>query len=189
MQEAYDNATSLNGYDKYLILNPDSTYYGGLGLYEGNVMIDGQGAMIDLESGGGIWIYADQYYPCNLDIRYSTIINGAYYGLSFGGTSTGTIENCNLINNDMGIKLYDNSNVEITNTNFINNLTYGIGIYTEEPICNISYSNSWNNGEYDYMENCPGWGNIWTPWEPEPGIDLIYEDPLFVNFQNENFNY
>ena len=26
LQEAYDNATSLNGYDKYLILNPDSTY-------------------------------------------------------------------------------------------------------------------------------------------------------------------
>ena len=32
LQEAYDNATSLNVYDKYLILNPDSTYYGGLGL-------------------------------------------------------------------------------------------------------------------------------------------------------------
>ena len=62
----------------------------------------------------------------------------------------------NFINNDMGIKLYDNSNVIINNSNFINNTTYGLGIYTEDPICNISYCNSWNNGEYDYMENCPG---------------------------------
>ena len=89
----------------------------------------------------------------------------------------------------MGIKLYDNSNVIISNTNFINNITYGLGIYTEEPICNISYCNSWNNGEYDFMENCPGWGNIWTPWEPDPGINLINENPLFIDFTNLNYNY
>ena len=39
------------------------------------------------------------------------------------------------------------------------------------------------------MENCPGWGNIWTPWEPELEINLIYENPLFVNFDDLNFNY
>ena len=156
LQEAFDEASSLYGYDKYVVLEPDSIYYGGLGLYEGNIYIDGQGAVINLQSQGGIWIYGDENYPCNLDIKYCSIINGEYYGLSFGGSSTGNVENCNLINNDMGIKLYDNSNVVITNTNFINNITYGLGIYTEEPICNISYCNSWNNGEYDFMENCPG---------------------------------
>ena len=156
LQEAYDASAPLDGYDKYVLLDPDSIYYGGLGLYEGNIMINGQGAIIDLQSGSGIWIYGDEYYPCNLDIRYSSIINGEYYGLSFGGTSTGTVENCNFINNDMGVKLYDNSNVSIANTNFINNITYALGIYTEEPICSISYCNAWNNGEYDFMENCPG---------------------------------
>ena len=156
LQEAYDEASSLYGFDKYIILYSDSIYYGGLGLYEGNIFIDGHGAVIDLEFGNGIWIYADEYYPCSLEIKYCTIINGQYYGLSFGGTSVGNIENCNFINNDMGIKLYDNSNVIINNSNFINNTTYGIGIYAEDPICNISYCNSWNNGEYDYMENCPG---------------------------------
>ena len=156
LQEAYDEATSLYGFDKYIILDSDSIYYGGLGLYEGNTFIDGRGAVIDLEFGGGIWIYADEDYPCSLEIRYCTIINGQYYGLSFGGTSIGSIENCNFINNDMGVKLYDQSNVNINNSNFINSITYGVGIYTEEPICNISYSNAWNNGEYDYMENCPG---------------------------------
>ena len=156
LQEAFDNAPSYENYDKYVVLNSDSTYYGGLGLYEGNILIDGQGAVIDLQSQGGIWIYGDENYPCHLDIRYCSIVNGEYYGLSFGGLATGNIENCNFINNDMGIKLYDNSDVIINNSNFINNITYGLGIYTEDPVCNISYCNSWNNGEYDYMENCPG---------------------------------
>ena len=38
------------------------------------------------------------------------------------------------------------------------------------------------------MENCPGWGNIWTPWEPEPGYGIIYEDPQFIDIQNLNFD-
>ena len=156
LQQAYDEATAMYGYDKYIILNSDSIYYGGLGLYEGDIFIDGRGAKIDLQDGNGIWIYGDEYYPCNLEIQYCTILNGGYYGLSFGGTSTGKVENCNFINNDMGIKLYDQSNVNISNSNFVDNATYGIGIYTEEPTCDISYCNSWNNGEYDFMENCPG---------------------------------
>ena len=156
LQEAYDEASSLYDYDKYIVLESDSIYYGGLGLYEGNILIDCQGAVINLQSEGGIWVYGDENYPCNLDIQYCSIINGEYYGLSFGGSSTGNVKNCNFINNDMGIKLYDYSEVNITNTNFIDNSTYGLGIYTEHPICNISYCNSWNNGEYDFMENCPG---------------------------------
>ena len=156
LQEAFDEAPSLYEYDKYVILESNSIYYGGLGLYEGNILIDCQGAVIDLELQGGVWIYGDENYPCNLDIQYCSIINGEYYGLSFGGSSTGNVKNCNFINNDMGIKLFDYSEVDISNTNFINNITYGLGIYTEQPICNISYCNSWGNGEYDFMENCPG---------------------------------
>lgn len=156
LQEAFDSAPAYENYDKYVVLNPDSIYYGGLGLYEGTVLIHGNGAIIDLQSQGGIWVYGDENYPCHLDIKYSSIINGEYYGISFGGTSTGTIENCNFINNDMGVKLFDHSEVHINNTNFVDNITYGLGIYTEEPICHISYCNTWNNGEYDFMENCPG---------------------------------
>ena len=189
LQEAYDNASPLYEYDKYVVLNPDSIYYGGLGLYEGNIMIDGQGAVINLEGGTGIWVYGSNEYPCNLDIKYSSIINGGYDGINYAGTSTGTIENCNFISNSIGVKLMDESHVDINNSNFVNNSTYGLAIVTEEPICNISYCNSWNNGEYDFMENCPGWGNIWTPWEPSPGIDLIFEDPLFYNLENQNYTY
>ena len=101
LQEAYDNANSFGEYDKYLILDSDSTYYGGLGLYEGSTMIDGQGAIIDLQGGTGVWVYGTDDYPCNLDIKYCSIINGAYDGLNYAGTSMGTVENCNFINNNI----------------------------------------------------------------------------------------
>ena len=156
LQEAYDDAISLYGYDKYVILDPNVSYSGGLGLYEGNIMIDGQGTTINLESGTGIWVYGTSDYPCNLNIKYCSIINGGYDGLNYSGSSTGNVENCNFINNNMGIKLMDESNVDISNSNFINNITYGLAIVTEFPVCNISYCNSWGNGEYDFMENCPG---------------------------------
>ena len=36
------------------------------------------------------------------------------------------------------------------------NEVYGIGIYTENPILDVSYSLFWGNIESDCMENCPG---------------------------------
>ena len=188
LQEVYDNAEPIGEYDKYLILDSNTTYYGGIGLYEGNVMIEGNGAIIDLQNYAGIWVYGSEDYPCNLDIKYCSIVNGEYDGLNFSGTSTGNIENCNFIDNNIGLKLMDQVTVNVDNSNFINNSTYGLAIITEDPTCNINYSNSWNNGEYDFMENCPGWGSIWTPWEPE-GINLIYQDPLFTDIENRDYSY
>ena len=43
LQEVYDTAEPFGVYDKYLILDSNTTYYGGIGLYEGNVMIEGNG--------------------------------------------------------------------------------------------------------------------------------------------------
>ena len=34
LQEAYDNANSYNEYEKYIILNPNEIYTGGIGIYE-----------------------------------------------------------------------------------------------------------------------------------------------------------
>ena len=39
------------------------------------------------------------------------------------------------------------------------------------------------------MENCPGWGNIWTPWEPNPGVGNLIGNPLFINIDDLDFNY
>ena len=156
LYEVYENASPMNGYDKYLILERNIIYTGNIGVYEGNVFIEGNGATIDLEQGNGIWIYSDENYPASIVLEYVSIINSSYFGISFSGSAEGIIKNCNFISNDYGISLYDSSNIEVKNSNFINSTTYGIAIYTEIPICNISYCNFYNNDSADYMENCPG---------------------------------
>ena len=188
LQEAYDNAEPGNGYDKYIILESNQIYQGGIGIFEDSVYINCQGSIIDLMNGGGIWLYADEYYNASLDIEYCTIYNGENFGIDYAGISTGNVSNCNFIKNDIGLTLHDNSYVILKNSNFIDNNIYGLGIITEEPILEVSYSNFWENFEGDCMENCPGWGNIWTPWEPEPGNGIIYNNPQFVDIQNLNFN-
>ena len=95
----------------------------------------------------------------------------------------------NFYNNEIGVKPFDYSEVHIENCNFVNNITYGLGIISEHPIVTVNYSNSWGCENGDYWENCPGWGNIWTPWVPDPGIGLIYQDPSFIDLENLNFNY
>ena len=155
LQEAFDSAMPQGQYDKYVVLDSNSIYTGGLGIYEGNVYINCNGSTIDLEGGNGVWVYADENYPSNLDIEYCTITNSLYYGLSYGGISEGNVKNCNLINTNFGIKLFDESNLNIINSIFASNNSLGIGIYTDLPTLNTSYCLFWDN-EDDCMENCPG---------------------------------
>ena len=156
LQEAFDNASGYGEYEKYLILEPNSIYTGGLGVYEGDVYINCQGSIIDLEEGNGIWAYGSVAYPSSLNIEYCTITNGSYYGLSFGGLSVGRVINCNLINTNFGLQLFDVADVFVTNSIFAHNLTYGIGVYGETVTLETSYSLLWENLESDCMENCPG---------------------------------
>ena len=156
LQEVYDQAEAYNGYEKYLVLEPDQIYTGGIGIYEGDVYINCRGSIIDLNYQNGIWIYADEDYLASLKIEYCNIVNGGYYGVSFSGTAIGEITNCNFYNNEIGLKAFDNTTVDIENSNFINNIVYGLAIITEDPIVAVNYSNSWNNGDGDYWENCPG---------------------------------
>ena len=155
LQEMYETAESLNGYDRYIILNNNEIYTGGIGVFEERTFIEGNGAIIDLEFGLGIWVYSDSSSNIVLDIERCSIINGSEYALSFSGYSNGNITNTNLINSSNGIKLFEFSNVVMKNCNLINNTNYGVGIYSTSPTLLISYSNAWENGN-DYMENCPG---------------------------------
>ena len=187
LQEVYDNADSFGEYDKYLILSSDTIYTGGLGLYEGKTFIDCNGSIINLQDGNGIWVYGDENNTTNLDIQECIITNSLYYGLSYSGESNGNIINCNLVNTNFGLKLFDNANISVNNSIFSSNNSMGIAIYTENPILNISYSLFWNN-EDNHLENCPGWGNIWTQFELDPGFGIIYSDPLFIDFNHWDFN-
>ena len=155
LQDMYNNSESLNGYDRYIILNENEIYTGGIGVFEESAYIEGNGAIINLELGLGIWVYSDSLSNIRLDISRCTIINGSEYALSYSGYSQGNIINCNLINSGNGIKLFEFSNLIMKNCNLINNNNYGVGIYSTTPTLFITYSNAWENGN-DYMENCPG---------------------------------
>ena len=187
LQEAYNNSSSYEEYEKYVILDSNSIYTGGLGIFEGDIYINCNGSVIDLQEGNGIWIYADEIYPSSLEIENCTITNSLYYGVSYGGLSHGSIENCNLINTNFGVKLFDKSNVNIINSIFSSNNSVGVAIYTEEPTLHTSYSLFWGNAD-DCMENCPGWGSIWTQLELQPGTGVIYDDPQFIDMNSYNFN-
>ena len=157
LQSVFDDAGPGNGYDKYVVLEQDMIYTGEVGIYEGDVFIEGNGAIVDLNEGLGIWVYAEDDYPANLTIEFVTIINGGYNGLTFNGTATGNISNCNLIQNGVGVQIMDQVNISIKNCNFINNSQYGIAVRgTTATRDEINHSNFWENGLGcgGYNENC-----------------------------------
>ena len=156
LQSVFDVAEPGNGYDKYVVLEQDMIYTGEVGVYEGNVFIEGNGAIVDLNGGLGIWIYAEEILPANLDIEFVTIINGGYNGLTFNGTSTGNISNCNFIFNDFGIQIMDEASISIKNSNFIQNDVYGFAARGTLASFEINHSNFWENatGDCGYNENC-----------------------------------
>jgi hypothetical protein len=60
-------------------------------------------------------------------------------------------------------------------------------MYTEVPTLYTSHCLFWEN-EDDCMENCPGWGSIWTQLELLPGTGILYDNPLFINEDIWNFS-
>ena len=156
LQSVFDNASPGNGYDKYMVLDQNVIYTGEIGVYEGNVFIEGNGAIVDLNQGLGLWVYAEQDFPASLNIEYLNIINGGYNGITFNGTSTGNISNCNFIQNEFGIQIMDEADVLINNSNFIQNNQYGVSMRGTTAYFEINYSNFWENnlGCAGYNENC-----------------------------------
>ena len=156
LYDVYVQAGPANGYDRYIELDPNFIYTGGIGSGEESIYIQGNGAVIDLLEGTGIWIAGDtnNNITGSLDIDHCTITNGGSYGINLSGYSTNSITNCNLINVHWGIQVNDNIHVTIKNCNFIDNV-YGLAIIGEDTDVNLSYCNAWSN-DYNYMLNCIG---------------------------------
>ncbi len=156
LQSVYDDAVPANGFNKYMILDPNITYTGEIGVYEGSVFIEGNGSIVNLNQGLGLWVYAEENYPASLHIEYLNIVNGGYNGITFNGTSTGNISNCNFIQNEFGIQIMDEASIIVNNSNFISNNQYGVAMRGTTSSFEINYSNFWENnlGCGGYNENC-----------------------------------
>ncbi len=154
LYDVFIEADSANGYDKYITLDPEIMYTGGLGSSEHSIYIEGNGAVIDLEQGTGIWISGDDMATGSLNINRCTIINGGSYGINIIGYSDNFITNCNVINSHWAIQIGDSVSATIQNVNLVNN-DYGIAVGGSRTILFIDYVNMWNNTE-DFMINCFG---------------------------------
>ena len=77
LQQMYNSSYPYGDYERYIILNGNETYTGGIGVFEESTYIEGNGAIIDLEFGLGIWVYSDSTSNVTLDINRCTIINGS----------------------------------------------------------------------------------------------------------------
>lgn len=154
LYDVFIEADSANGFDKYLILNPDIIYTGGLGSSEHSIYIEGNGAVIDLLEGTGLWIAGDENTTGSLNIDRCTVINGGSYGISLIGYSENIITNCNIFNTHWGIHISDSVNVTIQNVNILDN-EYGIAVSGTRTNLFIDYVNVWNNTE-NFMINCFG---------------------------------
>tara|TARA_B100001964_G_scaffold229132_1_gene281071 strand:- start:406 stop:930 length:525 start_codon:yes stop_codon:yes gene_type:complete len=154
LYEVYQNAGPGNGYDKYMVLNPNVIYTGGFGTSVYSVLLEGNGAVIDLQGGTGIWMSGDESSSPPLVMTKCTIINGGYYGVNFSGYGNHEIIDCNFINDEWGIQVGEHSYTTIRNCNLIDN-TYGLAIIGLDAEVNLAYCNGWGNTE-TYMSNCPG---------------------------------
>ncbi|MBC8213546.1 MAG: right-handed parallel beta-helix repeat-containing protein [Candidatus Marinimicrobia bacterium] len=155
LYDAYQNAGPANGFDKYLVLNPDSIYTGGIGTFEESMYIDGNGAVIDLKDGAGIWAYGEGDAVGTITIKHCSVINGSDTGINFTGIAQGEIVNCNFHNNSRGIQAGDFTEVTVTNCN-VSGSDYGIAMIDSNAVYHISYCNTWDNRIGDYMKDCFG---------------------------------
>jgi len=154
LQEIYIQAGGYAGYDKYIELNPDSSYVGDLYISDGvKVFIDGHGALI----------YGQPYYTSIhvwgsiLDISHC-VIYGGYNGIFFDTLSAGTINSNTVVGcNNIGISvIYQDlsEDAEIWD-NIITDCRVGFLCLENWHPRYIGYNTVYGMESYRYAELCP----------------------------------
>ena len=149
--EAYQNAVSGMGYDRLIILHPDSTYIGGLIILDEKVGIRGNGAIIDLAGGEYIYVSGNS----TIEIDGCVIMDGAY-GIHCEGNITAYISQCTFYRNTTAISFMTTmGSIEVYNTIISNSNHYGFASI-EGAYRVLNYIDAYANADGNYMEFCPG---------------------------------
>jgi parallel beta-helix repeat protein len=155
-QQAYDEASSGEGYDKLLILDPDVKYTGGCGVLQGKKScIRGNGALIDLEN-SQVYISQPGTEVLLTGCCFANGTNGdAAVAVQDGAKAT--IDGNTICKNGLdGIKVWMDSSATIKNNIVYGCMRYGIAAYqTSYANCTILYNDIDNTGG-NYMYWCPG---------------------------------
>ena len=149
--EAYQNAQPGMGYDKLIILHPDTVYTGGLTITDQKVGIRGNGATIDLVGGSYIFVNGKS----TIEIDGCIIVKGAY-GLHCEGEVSAFITQCTFYANDIAISYMSTAgSIEVYNTIISNSNQYGFACH-EDSYRILHYIDAYANTNGNYMAFCPG---------------------------------
>ncbi len=150
LEQAYAEAQPGMGYDKLLILNPDSAYTGGLNISGVTVGIKGCGALINL-SGSTIGVTGSS----RIEIDGCVIVNGTD-GISIQDSVSAIISHCTFYGNQVGIRyMCQTGNIEVVNTIVASSSQYGFACHNNSSR-KLHYMNMYENSAGDYRAWCPG---------------------------------
>jgi hypothetical protein len=149
--DAYQNALPGMGYDKLIVLHPDSVYTGGLNIVDEKVGIRGNGAIINLIGSSSIIVTGES----NIEIDGCVIIRGTY-GIHCDGNINAYISQCTFYENEIAISyMATMGSITVFNTVISNSSHYGFACH-ESSSRTLSYIDAYQNIDGDYMEFCPG---------------------------------
>jgi hypothetical protein len=154
IQDAYDACGPAGGYDKYLELNPGSTYTGNLIVDTGkDSYIKGNGAKIYINAYGKIMVDGSS---TKLDMDHVVIYgHGSGEGVHYSNAAKGIINFCTINNFMDGLYVWDVSDATLKNSIVTNNSRYGVA---KEDLASvrISYVDAWGNSQGNYFQFCTG---------------------------------
>jgi parallel beta-helix repeat protein len=154
LQDAYDACGSGNGYDKYLVLTPGTTYTGGLSVDSGkDSCIKGRYAKVSLTGNQKI---AAAGQNTVLDVDHLVVYgDGNTTGLEYTYYAEGLVDFCTVYGHEYGIWVWSNTDVTIKNSIVSGNSKYGMAWYsTSKP--SVTYCDTWGNSVWNYAEYCSG---------------------------------
>lgn len=151
LEGAYQNALPGMGYDKLIILHPDSIYTGSLTILDEKVGIRGNGAIINLSGGNYISVTGES----TIEVDGCVIKEGSY-GIHCEGNTSAYISQCTFFRNDTAISYMTTmGSIEVYNTIISNSNGYGFACL-EGAYRILSYIDCYGNTGGDYMQFCPG---------------------------------
>jgi parallel beta-helix repeat protein len=148
--EVYQQAQPGLGYDKLVMLEPDSIYTGGISITNQKVGIKGRGAIINL-NGGSIIVSGES----QIEVDGCVVINGGN-GIYASGNVSCLVSQCTFYGNNVGIHFLSATGmVTVVNTIFSNNTQYGFAC-DQNSYRVLHYLDAYQNAQGNYKEWCSG---------------------------------
>lgn len=156
LQQAYDEAGPGEGYDKLLILDPNVTYTGGVGVLQGKKScIRGEGALCDLQN-NQVFISQPGTEALITGCCFINGTNGDAAIAVLDGAKAVIDGNTVCKNGSDAIKVWDGSTATVKNNILFGSVRYGFATHQTSYFNVLISYNDVHNTSGNYMYWCPG---------------------------------